>query len=192
MRISEGSSEENGRSIAPAPGLRSRLLLGALAGLAGTAAMTAAMSRLHRRLPADEQYPLPPREITEVVAGSQTNEALKDEAMAAHFAFGAGAGALVAVVRPAPTALTGAVAGVGVWAASYFGWAPALGILKPADKHPARRNALMVGVHLIWGAVTAATLRELTVARVTMLRAGPLRDATKDTRDTDEGNSDPG
>jgi hypothetical protein len=34
-------------------------------------------------------------------------------------------------------------------------------ILKPAISHPARRNALMLAVHLIWGAearVAAATL----------------------------------
>ena len=48
--------------------ITSRLIIGALAGLTATTAMTAAMRRLHRQLPARERYPLPPREITERLA----------------------------------------------------------------------------------------------------------------------------
>jgi hypothetical protein len=32
-------------------------------------------------------------------------------------------------------------------------------ILKPATEHPARRNLLMIVVHLIWGASMALALR---------------------------------
>src|SRR3546814_18504028 len=74
-------------------GLGSRLLLGALAGMAGTAAMTAAMNRLHQRLPPKDRYPLPPREITERMLGSQSEAALKDKATAAHLGYGAVTGA---------------------------------------------------------------------------------------------------
>jgi HPt (histidine-containing phosphotransfer) domain-containing protein len=35
-----------------------------------------------------------------------------------------------------------------------MGWLPALGILKPATKQPLPRTSLMIGAHLIWGAVT--------------------------------------
>ena len=45
--------------------LRSRLLIGGIAGFVGTMAMTAAMRRLHRRLPEKERYPLTPREIVD-------------------------------------------------------------------------------------------------------------------------------
>lgn len=41
-----------------------RLVLGALAGVAATLPMTMAMRRLHGRLPDEERYPLPPREIS--------------------------------------------------------------------------------------------------------------------------------
>lgn len=160
-------------------GLSTRLLLGALAGLVGTAAMTSAMAHLHQRLPADERYPLPPREITGVVMDEGPDErrtGVGDYAVAAHFGFGALTGALfgaLGLTRPLPAA----VAGVGVWAASYFGWVRGLGILKPTQEHPMRRSALMAGVHLIWGSVTALTLGELLYARRTMFAAGPLKDA---------------
>ena len=159
--------------------LSTRLVLGALAGLTGTAAMTAAMARLHQRLPRAERYPLPPREITGVVMGERRGERREDVgdwAVLAHFGFGALAGALLAAARVPARPVPMMAAGVGVWAGSYFGWVPAMRILEPASDHPARRNALMAGAHLVWGAVTALTLRELCHARRTMFAAGPLKD----------------
>ena len=50
------------------PRLGSRLVIGAIAGFVGTMAMTAAMRRLHRRLPKRERYPLTPREIIDSTA----------------------------------------------------------------------------------------------------------------------------
>ena len=166
---------------APASGtglrLSSRIILGALSGMAGTMAMTAAMGRLHRRLPEPQQYPLPPREITELVSDRGPDDAIKDAATAAHFFYGAAAGSLLAMARPRTGPAEGALFGAGIWAASYLGWIPAANILEPADRHPGKRTALMIAAHLIWGTVTALSLHELIVARATMLRAGPLRDA---------------
>lgn len=155
--------------------LSTRLLFGALAGLTGTAAMTACMWRLHRRLPHAERYPLPPREILQEVSGR--THGVGDRTVAAHFGFGALAGALLAAANVPARPLPMAAAGVGVWAGSYMGWIPALGILRPASGHPLRRNALMTGVHLVWGAVAALTLRELNLARETAFAAGPAEDA---------------
>ena len=160
------------------------MILGAVAGMAGTVAMTAAMGRLHRRLPEPQQYPLPPREITELVSGREPDDAIKDAAIkdaatAAHFFYGAAAGSLLAIARPRTGPAEGALFGAGIWAASYLGWIPAANILEPADRHPGKRTALMIAAHLIWGTVTALSLHELIVARATMLRAGPLRDAAK-------------
>lgn len=159
-----------------APGLSTRLLLGAIAGLVGTMAMTVAMNRLHRRLSEAEQYPLPPREITETILIDGPDEAVKDVSTAAHFLYGAATGSIIAAVRPRAGVVAGAAYGVGVWGASYFGWVPALGILRPANEHPPRRNALMIGVHVVWGAVTALSLRELFNSRSTTLRSGPIKD----------------
>ncbi|MFL6863594.1 MAG: hypothetical protein ACJ8DZ_11380 [Allosphingosinicella sp.] len=161
--------------------LGSRLLLGGIAGFVGTMAMTAAMRRMHRRLPARERYPLTPREIVD--SGSRQiglklpDEAARDVTTAAHFAYGAAMGAVIAAMNPDPGKKTGAAAGLAVWVASYMGWLPALGTLKPATRHPARRNALMIAAHLVWGAATAAALRELSLARETILAAGPDKDA---------------
>lgn len=159
------------------PDLPTRLLFGALAGLVATGAMTAAMWRLHRRLPEPERYPLPPREITGQLMKGEPEPTVRDTAMVAHFAYGAASGALVAGLDERPSLSKGAALGASIWAASYFGWVPAFRILRPASEHPARRNALMIGVHLIWGAATALTVRELFAARATILNDRPPRDA---------------
>lgn len=158
------------------PRLTTKLLFGAIAGFVATAAMTSAMARLHRRLPKDERYPLPPREITEGLIGGEDGT-LRDAAMAAHFLYGAGCGALLAAARPEPHPIEGAAAGAAIWTGSYFGWVPAFGILRPASDHPPRRNALMIAAHLVWGAAAAVTLNELFRARRTILNDRPPEDA---------------
>ena len=158
-------------------------MIGGIAGLVGTMAMTAAMRRLHRRLPEEERYPLTPREVVDSTAAQAevalADEPAKDITTAAHFAYGAAMGALVAVMNPDPKKRTGALAGAAVWLASYMGWIPAVGALKPATRHPARRNALMIAAHLVWGASTAAAMRELRLARETIFAAGEDRDAPR-------------
>lgn len=156
--------------------LGSRLLVGAIAGVAGTMAMTAAMRRLHARLPARERYPLTPREIIDS-AGAPQGEAAQAITIAAHFAYGAACGALLAAADTRMTRSSGALAGSAIWLGSYMGWIPALGLLAPATEHPLRRNALMVSVHIVWGAATAAAMRELTDASETIFAEGPDRDA---------------
>ena len=78
--------------------------------------------------------------------------------------------------------VSGPASGVAVWLASYMGWIPAVGILEPAPRHPVRRNGLMIGAHLVWGWWTAAAMRELALARETMLGPGPDRDAPPESR----------
>lgn len=165
------------------PRLGSRLLIGAIAGLAGTLAMTAAMRRMHERLPADERYPLTPREIVDSAAARTgarpTAAGAKDATTAAHFAYGAATGALLGAANVAMGPVSGALAGTGVWLASYMGWIPAADLLKPASRHPPRRNALMIAAHLVWGVATARAMRELVVARETIFDCGPDRDAPR-------------
>lgn len=155
--------------------LGSRLVLGAIAGMVGTMAMTSAMRRLHKRLPEHERYPLTPREIIDSAVRPQ-DEPAKDVTVAVHFLYGAACGALLAAANPRPGKAQGAAAGAAVWLGSYMGWIPAVGILKPATEHPARRNALMIAVHFVWGTATAAALTELTNAREAIFAAGPDRD----------------
>lgn len=152
-----------------------RVLLGALAGLAATAPMTLAMKLMHEQLPREEQYPLPPRQVTEGVAEKAgVNEQLdEDERQAAtwvsHFAYGTACGALYGALSgervDSHPVLAGVGFGVAVWAGSYLGWLPAAGIIRPATEHPPRRNALMIAAHVVWGATTGVALERLSERR---------------------------
>lgn len=149
-----------------------RILLGALAGLAATGPMTLAMKLMHEQLPREEQYPLPPRQVTEGLAEKTgVSEHLDEEEREAatwvsHFVYGAACGALYGAVSgerlDRHAALAGVGFGVAVWAGSYLGWLPAAGIISPATEHPARRNALMIAAHAVWGAGVGVALERLS------------------------------
>jgi uncharacterized membrane protein YagU involved in acid resistance len=159
-----------------------RVLLGVLAGIAATCAMTAAARALHRRLPADERYPLPPREIVESGLPVATKRSLDEHGrqtvtIAAHFGYGAATGVLYALAAPRGSILSGAAYGFMVWAVSYFGIMPGLRILWPAHDHPGRRNALMIAAHLVWGSALARTLRDLEFAERAIFAGDAAPDA---------------
>lgn len=156
-------------------GLASRLVIGGIAGFVATMAMTSAMKRLHAKLPKKERYPLPPREITDAIL-DPPKEAAPDLTIAAHFAYGAACGALIAAANPRPGKIGGAMAGGAVWIVSYMGWLPGFGVLAPATEHPLRRNLAMLGAHVTWGATAAQAMRELADARETVFAAGPEPD----------------
>jgi uncharacterized membrane protein YagU involved in acid resistance len=155
--------------------LSSRLVVGAIAGVVGTMAMTSAMRRLHEKLPEKERYPLTPRELVDSTVEAEEEKA-RELTTLSHFAYGAACGALVAAANSYPRGRDGAAAGVAVWLASYMGWIPALGLLKPATRHPTRRNLLMIGVHLVWGAATAKAIREISEAQGSIFAGGEDRD----------------
>ena len=150
------------------------LMLGALAGLAATLPMTAAMNLMHRRLPRGERYPLPPRQVAMRLTEKAGVREHLDEGerkaltVAGHFAYGAAVGALYApLARHVPLAppLAGATYGLAVWAVSYLGWLPATGLISPATDHPARRNALMIAAHLVWGVAAGVLVEHLEERR---------------------------
>jgi uncharacterized membrane protein YagU involved in acid resistance len=163
-------------------------LIGALAGIAATAAMTIAAGAMFRRLPRAERYPLPPREITAKVAeragiDQHLSERQRvDAALGLHFSYGAAAGALYADLvqrRPAlPPALAGTAYGLAIWLVSYLGWLPAAGILRPVPEHPARRNMLMILAHVVWGTTLGMVVDGLEKAGSTFLASGQLRDVS--------------
>ena len=163
--------------------LGSRLLIGGIAGFVGTLAMTAAMRRLHEQLPPAERYPLTPREIVDSAAEKAdagiADETAKDVTTAAHFVYGAASGALLGIANVMMGPVSGGLAGFGVWLGSYMGWIPGVGLLKPATRHPARRNLLMIGAHIVWGVATARAMRELVAARETAFKEGPDRDVSE-------------
>lgn len=147
-------------------------LAGALSGLAATAPMTLAMEAMHRHLPRHQRYHLPPRLITTrllrrigVHPHLDLPKAQRHElTVAAHYLYGALAGAIYAPLArkiPGHPALKGISFGLMVWSASYLGLLPMLNILPPATQQPARRNALMIVAHLVWGAALGVASERL-------------------------------
>jgi len=158
--------------------------VGAIAGVVATYAMTLAAQRMYARLPARERYPLPPRQITESLLPRRVAESNVEAAtLASHALFGAAAGAVFwPLFRDSRHPIgNGIVYALGVWTASYFGWVPLTGRLKPAHLHPPRRNALMIAAHVVWGATLGRAARALSVSLTPMGR-GPLRDRPRLTR----------
>lgn len=144
------------------------VLAGVAGGLAGTALMTMAMRRMHAWLPARDQYPLPPRRVTMEAAersGLGAPDRERDRTaltLVGHYAYGTALGGVygAAAHRRAWPPLAGAVPlAVGVWAGSYLGWLPALGLHPAATKEPLSRNALMVVAHLVWAGTVAAVVQ---------------------------------
>ncbi len=124
--------------------------------------MTVAMILWHRRLPRRERDPLPPRGVVEKMTQAIADRKDVDESveaavtMVAHFGYGSAMGLIYAFLTGkvrAAAVLKGALFGLLVWAGSYLGFLPAVGILQSATERPARRNLLLIGVHLVWGGV---------------------------------------
>lgn len=136
--------------------------------------MTALMKVAHRRLPLHERQPLPPRQITRQLAqwAHVAHRLDREEETAAtyvsHFGYGTTVGGLYGLICESglrPSAGSGAAYGLFVWAGSYLGLLPALGLLSPATRHPPRRTLLMIAAHLVWGATLGALLQLLHPTR---------------------------
>jgi putative membrane protein len=132
-----------------------KLVKGAAAGFIATAPMSASMLIGWTLLPRREKYPLPPRLITEEITeqigieDQLTEDQLVGLTIFSHFAYGALFGSIYALSEgriPIHASLKGAFTGLVIWAGSYLGWLPT-GILRPATRHPWRRNLLMSLAH---------------------------------------------
>jgi uncharacterized membrane protein YagU involved in acid resistance len=137
-------------------------LTGAVAGGVATLPMTFAMNRMRRKLPDEQQYPLPPRVITEQVVRTAnmgwvlSEPEVKGLTLVAHYGYGASMGVVYAMtqqVLPEDPLVKGMVFGVAVWAGSYLGCRPILRPLRSALRQPPERHALMIAAHLVWGGV---------------------------------------
>ena len=139
---------------------------GMLARLAATVPMTIVMESLHKQLPRSQRYPLPPREVTASAADAagvlsrMNRRQLVAATTVSHFGYGAATGAIYGgfarQYMPGPAG--GVAFGLAVWAGSYLGWLPAAGLFRGADREPARRNALMIAAHVVWGLALSASI----------------------------------
>jgi uncharacterized membrane protein YagU involved in acid resistance len=139
---------------------------GALAGLAATVPMTAAMLAINR-LPPKQRLALPPKRIANQLASKVPPlNALEGPAREAfvwssHGLYGAASGAIFGLLAPRQVrarAFLGALFGLAVWGASYPLWLPAAGVDEAPSEHSWRRVAEQVLPHLIWGAATGALM----------------------------------
>lgn len=137
---------------------------GALAGVIATLPMSAVMyASKHVGLMGE----YPPEIIAEkgleaagVSPGRDVNDAA---ATVAHLGFGAGAGALFALLRrqvelPVPPVVAGIGYGLLVYVVSYNGWIPAIHIMPPPEQDRPGRQPSMVAAHVVYGAALAALL----------------------------------
>jgi len=148
-----------------------KLIKGAVAGFVATAPMTLSMLVGWKLLPKREKYPLPPRLITgQITERLEIRDRMSEEqvvalTLASHFGYGALFGSIYALFEkrmPVHSSLKGGLAGLALWAGSYLGWLPALGILRSAIQHPWRRNLLIIVAHLVWGVTLGEVMRKLT------------------------------
>lgn len=146
-------------------------LAGALGGVAGGVAMTVMMTKVAPRVIPQSMRPDKPApektvEWAERVAGvpgALSGKSEKGAAMAAHLAYSAAAGAGYGLARssfPAlqqvPTPAAGALFGLIVWAVSFEGLLPELGVMERTTQHPPKRWPAPLMGHTIFGVVTAA------------------------------------
>lgn len=133
-------------------------VLGAVAGVAATAAMTAwlgaaqALGLLTRQ---------PPRIITEQTVPIRSETGMTLATIVAHLSYGAAAGAVWGLLAPRRLSgpIAGAVYGAVLWVCSYEGWVPAAGILPPAHRDNRKRVVTMLTGHLVYGTVLGVLAR---------------------------------
>ena len=144
-----------------------QLIRGALAGTMATVPMTIAIWA-GRKL--DMLRTPPPAQITANVARRteavdvQSPEAFTATWLAAHVGFGAGTGALYALVRrrlPMGTGPAGLLFGGVVWAYNYLGIFPALNLYPSPEEDRNSRVAVMLAAHAVYGVSLAELERRL-------------------------------
>lgn len=135
-------------------------LEGAIAGAFATLPMSAATRAFQRAGGLGEP---PPRTIVREAlarAGApRSRRGVEAAAWVAHLGFGASVGALYGLADPWPGVGRATLAALGVWAASYAGWVPALGLLPPATRDRPGRPAAMIAAHVVFGVALGVALR---------------------------------
>jgi uncharacterized membrane protein YagU involved in acid resistance len=139
---------------------------GAVAGLIGTALMTAAMVPLKRASMAPGT--VAPRRITENlekklgVRDLLPRPAFEASWVALHFGYGTISGVAYALAQEAIQRerpfVAGPVFGMVLWAFGYCGWLPMVGLYPSPTRLPKRKVGVeLVATHLVYGVSTAAT-----------------------------------
>ena len=143
---------------------------GTVAGLVGTALMTAAMLPLKKI--SMSPGTVAPRQITENLENKLglrrhlSPPAFETSWVALHFGYGLASGVAYALVQKVfereGTLLVGPLFGMVLWAVGYCGWLPLFGIYPPPTRLPKRKvGAELITTHLIYGTGVAVVHRAL-------------------------------
>ena len=161
------------------------IIAGAIAGLGATLPMSLVMLAGRKRNFLRALDPLPPRQITErVLAAVGVDDELNDDSKEAltvvnHFAYGASMGGVYGLISPQQSSVgattTGIGFGIGVWAVSYLGWLPKVGLYRSATDDAPQRNLRILAAHVVWGAALGY-LTERAKRRIVKESAGPTRE----------------
>ncbi len=145
-----------------------QVLAGAAAGTLATVPMSLVMAGAFGT--GLVKAPPPPEQIT-ATAEQKTGlhrwlppEAFDLRWVAAHFGYGAACGVLYSLARqalPRSEVLGGLLFGEAVWAGSYLGYLPAVGLYPPPQKDVPGRTAVMIAAHAVFGLATAEIDRRL-------------------------------
>lgn len=142
--------------------LARRLVAGAAAGLIATGTMSLVLALAKKSRLLGEP---PPRKFTRKmlnVFGGASRRTTNLATVFTHAGFGASMGAVYGALPPrVANAATGALFGLGVWAVSYAGWVPALGLMEKPSKDRAGRPTAMILAHLVYGATLGESYRRL-------------------------------
>lgn len=146
-------------------------LKGTIAGLVGTGPMTAFMLLTQRFLPKGQRYDLPPEIITKELAhrAHVRQHMNKGQILLAttvsHFGYGAVMGTLYSLLAkkvPLPAVVKGTLFGLLIWAVSYLGLLPLIGMSESGQREPVRRNLMMIAAHVVWGSTMGVVTDVLT------------------------------
>jgi hypothetical protein len=133
-----------------------RAVRGGVAGVVATAPMSVLMVAAERlgMLPGP-----PPRLIVDRLAPDLDDRSAAAVTAVTHAAYGAAAGAALALLPVRLTTARGVVLGLGLYVIGYEGWVPMLGVLPPAHRDDRRRVLTMAVAHLVYGAVVGRLAR---------------------------------
>lgn len=154
--------------------MTSRIVAGAAAGLAATAALQPVRRTTAKRFPRTKP-PMrqPPGEfmvermerlLPERTAVRIPEQVDKAAATALSLGYGITFGALYGAIRKRPgnVLADGAALGVVCWAAGYLGWLPATGLMPPVTRQRPAQVVVPILEHLFYGVVAVAALKSLS------------------------------
>ena len=85
--------------------------------------------------------------------------------MVSHFGYGAVMGTLYSLLAkkvPLPAVVKGTLFGLLIWAVSYLGLLPLIGMSESGQREPVRRNLMMIAAHVVWGSTMGVVTDVLT------------------------------